>query len=304
MENSMTHKKRNVALNSMRLPFLVLPPTCVALGAATALYAGATINKFYLALALVGSILAHISVNALNEYDDFKTGLDFKTIQTPFSGGSKSLPENPENAHHALISGIVSLILCGLIGLYFISIRGWMLLPLGITGIMLVIAYTRWITRDQILCLIAPGLGFGLLMVMGTAFVLTGSYSWTAFVVSMVPFFLVANLLLLNQFPDIDADRKVGRKHLLIRRGKDTGIIVYGLFLLFTYLSIFAGWLLGLLPVFSLVALVCILFAIHVFTGVRKNADSIPDLIPFMGKNVVLILLTHILLAIGIVWGI
>ncbi len=300
----MTTIKRSVTLNSMRIPFLVLPPTCVALGAAVALYNGTTINMLYLALALAGSILAHISVNALNEYDDFKTGLDFTTVQTPFSGGSKSLPENPENAHHALISGMVSLVLCVLIGLYFISIRGWMLLPLGVAGIILVIAYTRWFTKDQFLCLIAPGLGFGLLMVMGNAFVLTGSYSWTAFVVSMVPFFLVANLLLLNQFPDIDADRNIGRNHLIIVRGKRAGVLVYGLFLLFTYLSVIAGWLLGLIPVHSLIALIPAILAIHVFNGVRKHFDSIPQLIPFMGKNVALILLTHILLAIGIVWGI
>ncbi|MCK5312977.1 MAG: prenyltransferase [Desulfobacteraceae bacterium] len=299
----MKDNKQSVALGSMRIPFLVLPPTCVALGIAAAIHAGSSINILHLVLVFIGAVCAHISVNALNEYDDFKTGLDFKTIQTPFSGGSKAIPENPEKAHHALIMGLATLAVTIIIGAYFLYVRGLMLLPIGLFGILIVVAYTKWITRSPILCLIAPGLGFGHLMVMGTSFVLTGTYSWTSFLISMVPFFLVSNLLLLNQFPDIDADREIGRKHLPIAVGKNTCVMIYGLFLLFTYISIVLGWVLGLLPIQSLISLICAVLAIHTFLGVRKNADSIEDLIPFMGKNVVLILATHIMLAIGIVWG-
>lgn len=299
----MKDSKKSVTLGSMRIPFLVLPPTCVGIGVAVALYAESTINVLHLVLVLVGAVSAHISVNALNEYDDFKTGLDLKTIPTPFSGGSKAIPENPEKAYHALITGIVSLVLTILIGFYFMYVRGWMLLPVGVLGVLIVVAYTRWITRSPVLCLIAPGLGFGHLMVMGTSFVLTGTYSWTSFVVSMVPFFMVCNLLLLNQFPDIDVDREAGRKHLPIAVGKESCVVLYGLFLFLAYLSIVTGWLLELLPVHSLISLITAIPAIHIFFGVSKNADSIPDLIPFMGKNVALILLTHILLSTGIVWG-
>jgi 1,4-dihydroxy-2-naphthoate polyprenyltransferase len=299
----MKNSKKSVTLGSMRIPFLVLPPTCVLLGLASALYSGNTINIFYLLLIVIGAIASHISVNALNEYDDFKTGLDFKTIQTPFSGGSKTLPENPENAHYALITSIVSLVITIIIGFYFIYISGWGLLPLGLTGVLIILTYTRWINKYPLLCLFAPGIGFGHLMVMGTCFVLTKNYSWTSFIISFVPFFLVCNLLLLNQFPDIDADREFGRKHLPIAVGKKTCVTIYGTFLLFAFLAIIAGWLLNLLPLQSLLSLICSAFALHIFLGVKKNMNSIPDLIPFMGKNVALILLTHILLAIGIIWG-
>jgi 1,4-dihydroxy-2-naphthoate octaprenyltransferase len=300
----MKDNKKSVTLGSMRIPFLVLPPTCVGLGVASAVYTGSTINMLHVALVFLGAILAHISVNALNEYDDFKTGLDFKTSQTPFSGGSKAIPENPKKAHHALISGIVSLSLTILIGLYFVYVRGWMLLPLGVFGVLIIVAYTKWIVKHPILCLIAPGLGFGPLMVMGTDFVLTGTYSWTAFVISMVPFFLVSDLLLLNQFPDIEPDREIGRRHLPITMGKKSCVMIYSLFLLLTYLSIVAGWLLNLIPVQSLISMICVVLAVHTIAGVKQNADSIPDLIPFMGKNVALIMATHILLTVGIIWGV
>lgn len=294
---------KSVTLGSMRIPFLVLPPTCVGLGAASALYTGDTINLLHLVLIIIGAVLSHISVNALNEYDDFKTGLDFKTIPTPFSGGSKTLPENPEKAHYALITGVVSLIITTITGFYFIYISGWGLLPLGLLGMVIIVTYTKWINKNPLLCLITPGIGFGHLMVMGTNFVLTGHYSWTSFIISMVPFFLVCNLLLLNQFPDIDADREFGRKHLPITVGRKTCVNIYGSFWLLAFFSIIAGWVLNLLPLQSLISLICIIPAFHIFLGVKKNFNFIPDLIPFMGKNVALILLTHILLTTGIIWG-
>ena len=299
----MKDNKTNVVIGSMRIPFLVLPPTCVALGLAVSIYDGFAINFFHLALILIGAVCAHISVNALNEYDDFKTGLDLKTIQTPFSGGSKSIPENPKNANHALIVGIVTLTIVIGVGIFFLYLRGIKLLPIGLFGIFIVIAYTKWITKSPVFCLIAPGIGFGHLMVMGTSFALTGIYSWTSFLVSMVPFFLVSDLLLLNQFPDVEADQSIGRKHLPITIGKNACIVVYGAFLILAYFSILLGWVFGLIPIHSLITLICIFGAVHTFLGVKKNAESIKDLIPFMGKNVVLILATHILLFTGLIWG-
>ena len=198
-------------LGPMRLPFLILTPACVVLGAATAAWTGNEINPGYFILALAGAVSAHICVNALNEYSDLKSGLDFHTEPTPFSGGSGTLPKNPEKGHMALITGLLSMLVTAAIGLFFLYITGIALLPLGLLGLIIAVVYTDWLTKSPFMCLIAPGLGFGPLMVMGTDFVLSGSYSWTAFVASLVPFFLVSDLLLLNQFPDVEADKKIGR---------------------------------------------------------------------------------------------
>jgi 1,4-dihydroxy-2-naphthoate octaprenyltransferase len=104
-------------------------------------------------------------------------------------------------------------------------------------------------------------------MVVGTDFVLTGEYSWTVFVVSLVPFFLVNNLLLLNQFPDVEADNSVGRKNLPIIIGRRASSLVYGLFLLFAYLSILLGVYFGYLPRTCLMGLTTALFGLPVFVG-------------------------------------
>ncbi|MGB7065006.1 MAG: prenyltransferase, partial [Syntrophobacteria bacterium] len=95
----MSNTLRAVIFGPMRLPFLILTPACVMLGAATAAWSGSELNLYYLALTFVGAVAAHISVNALNEYDDCKSGLDFNTQRTPFSGGSGTLPQSPDKAH-------------------------------------------------------------------------------------------------------------------------------------------------------------------------------------------------------------
>ncbi len=287
----------------MRLPFLVLTPACVLLGAAAAVWLGNELNLFHLALVLIGAVSTHISVNALNEYDDFKSGLDLKTEPTPFSGGSKTLPDNPDKARIGLITGLITFVIAVLIGIYFIYIRGFWLLPLGAFGLIIVATYTRWITKSPLLCLIAPGLGFGPLMVMGTGFVLTGSYSWTAFFASMVPFFLVSDLLLLNQFPDVTADKGVGRKHLPIAIGRKASVKVYGFFLACAYITIVLGYITGTLPIEAFLAFLSIILAIPTLKGVARYANDIPGLIPYMGKNVIINIATPVLLAVGLFIG-
>lgn len=292
-----------VIFGPMRLPFLILTPACVLLGAATASWSGAEINLYYLALAFVGAVASHISVNALNEYHDFKSGLDFNTQPTPFSGGSGTLPKNPDKAHVALITGLISLVVIAIVGIYFLYVRGLWLLPVGLLGIVTIVAYTKWITRTPFLCLIAPGLGFGPLMVMGTDFALSGSYSWTSFVASLVPFFLVSDLLLLNQFPDVEADRGVGRHHFPIAIGREASVRLYVIFLVGAYLAIIFGYITGNLPLTGFLALGSIIIAVPTVKGVARFANDVPRLIPYMGRNVVIIILTPVLLAIGLFIG-
>jgi 1,4-dihydroxy-2-naphthoate octaprenyltransferase len=296
----MQHSDKMAILGPMRLPFLILTPACVLLGAATAIWSGSEIILFYLILSLIGAVSAHISVNALNEYDDFKSGLDLATERTPFSGGSGTLPKHPDKAHVALITGLITLTITTLVGVFFLYVRGPWLLPLGLLGLITIVAYTRYLTRSPLLCLIAPGLGFGPLMVMGTDFVLTGAYSWTSFVASLVPFFLVSDLLLLNQFPDLEADKGIGRRHVPIALGRSAGVVIYGVFLAGAYVSILLGYLFGVLPLYGLLGLASIVIAIPTVKGVKKYANDIPRLVPYMGKNIVINILTPVMLAIGL----
>jgi len=303
MEEIFILSKLKYLFGPMRLPFVILTPVCVLLGFSTAVWTSASLNVLHVILTFIGGITAHISVNAFNEYFDFKSGLDARTSRTPFSGGSGTLQQKPELANQALGTAITTFIITGLIGIFFLLVRGLMLLPLGFLGLFLLIAYTPWFARSPLLCLIAPGLGFGTLMVMGTAYVLTGHYSTTAFVASLVPFFLVSNLLLLNQFPDVEADRSIGRRHYPIVIGRRASSLIYGAFLLLTYLTILLGVALKYLPPISLIGLLTLILAIPTFIGVYRHSEDVKQLIPYMGRSVSVILLTPLLVSIGLLLG-
>src|SRR6266496_4993449 len=180
-------------LGPMRLPFVILAPACVLVGLGSAYLQTGHINWFYFVLAAIAAVSAHISVNAFNEYFDYKTEVDSRTQRTPFSGGSGTLQAHPELAKATLILSWTTLAIVGVIGLYFMSVWGWKALPIGILGLILLYGYTAWMVYQPVLCLLAPGLGFGPLMVLSVHFALTGTFTWQVFVASLVPFFLVSN---------------------------------------------------------------------------------------------------------------
>lgn len=286
----------------MRVPFLALVPACVLLGVATAALR-APIAWGDALLAFLGGLAAHVAVNALNEWDDFRSGVDLATVRTPFSGGSGTLPAHPEASRVALGIAIGATLVTAAVGLRFLLRWGWGLLPLGLLGLLAILLYTRWLTRSPLLCLLAPGLGFGPCMVMGTDYVLTGSYSVAAGIASLVPFFLVSNLLLLNQFPDAAADAASGRRHLIIVHGMQAGVRVYGIFLAGAYLSLVIGVVLGVLPWPALLGLLTTPLAFAAWQGARRHHSHAPSLIPAMGQNVLVNLATPALVALGVFLG-
>jgi len=287
----------------MRIPFLMLTPVCVFIGVGSAHWQDGPINLVQIFIVFFGALASHISVNLFNEYFDFTSGLDAKTQRTPFSGGSGTLPAHPELAKITLVLAITTFVMAAVVGLYFIWLSGWMLLPLGIVGLFLLVTYTTLWAYQPFLCLIAPGLGFGILMVMGTHFALAGAYSWTSFFASLPTTFLVSGLLLLNQFPDVTADKSVGRKNYPIVIGFKNSAKLYGTLLLLAYASIFFGVIAGFLPYFCLFAMLSAPNAWKTYRGVSRYTGEIPALIPYMRSNVAINLITPILLAIGFFVG-
>jgi 1,4-dihydroxy-2-naphthoate octaprenyltransferase len=287
-------------LGPMRVPFLILTPACVLLGLGTAIWTTGRVNPVHVVLVLIGAVSAHISINAFNEYFDFRSGLDLRTTRTPFSGGSGTLPAQPQMARPALLTASIAFAVTGLVGLYFLNVRGLALLPLGLLGLFLILAYTIWLAYNPVLCLLAPGTGFGPLMVMGTHVALTGQYSWTAFIASLVPFFLVNDLLLLNQFPDVQADQSIGRRHFPLIVGRRVSSYIYGAFLLLAYVAILAGVGLGQLPLASLIGLGTVVIAAPAFVGAVRHGEEIQKLVPYLGLNVIINIATPALVGIGL----
>ncbi len=281
----------------MRLPFLFLPVACVMLGIAVV---APEVNWGLAALILFAALLANISVNLLNEYSDFSSGLDFKTQKTPFSGGSGALVAEPSQSKVVRNVGMLALLVVSAIGLYFIQLRGLMLLPLGLLGVVIIVTYTDWLNKRPWLCLISPGVGIAVVMVVGTEFVLSGSYSLKGFLFSLLPFFLINNLLLLNQYPDIDADKSVGRNHFSIAYGVGHSNKVYAAFLFAAIGVLLLLISMQLLPTLALIALFPLGLSMVALYGAFKYKQTIGKHPQFLAMNVMATILTPLLAAVAV----
>ncbi len=280
--------------------FLLLTPVCVFTGAVASLYMGYPFNALHLVLAFFGALFAHISVNVLNDYFDYKSGIDLKTKRTPFSGGSGILPSALLEPRKVYLFGMGSLALVALIGIYFLFVYRWAILPIGLLGIALVLLYTPYITKlTGMTELLGPGLGFAL-MVLGTYVTQTGAYSAIAIVVSGVAGLLIANLLLLNEFPDVEADKTVGRRHIPILLGTERAAKIYCSVLALAYILILGASIAEVLPLLALLGLATLPLGIKAIRGVLKSHTDPRNLIPAMGMNVFVVLLTPLLMSLGI----
>ncbi len=277
-----------------RPQFLLLSVVLVFLGTCLAWYDGA-FNLGYALLTFIGLLLCHISVNVLNDYFDYRSGIDLETKRTPFSGGSGILPPSLLKPRQVFWLGVISFLLAVPIGVYFVIARGWLLLPLLLIGAMCVLLYTPIITRLR-WPEWAPGLGMGALPVLGVYFVQTTAYTLPAIIAAIPSGILVHNLLLLNEFPDTEADKKAGRKTLPVVMGKAKASIVYSVLTAVVYLWIIGTVVAGLMPYFSLIALLTLPLAMKAIQGALKYQQTI---VPAMSSNVLVVLLTQLLLGIG-----
>ncbi|WP_019626256.1 prenyltransferase [Thioalkalivibrio sp. ALJT] len=286
-------------IQASRPSFLLLTPLCVALGLGTAMTAQADWNPWRLVLVTLGALLAHAAVNLLNEAEDFRSGLDLQTSRTSFSGGSGTLPAQPAALGWVQVAAWVALGLVVAIGLWLVIIAGPGLLLLGAMGLILVTGYSGWIVRSPLMCLMAPGLGIGL-MVPGTHYAMTGTFDNVALVATLVPALLCSALLLVNQIPDTDADRRVRRRHLPIVLGRERAAIVFALLVMGAYVALMVSVGFGALPAGALAGLLPLPVAIWLVIRVRRHARDIPRLVPWLGVNVAVVLTTIGLMAAGL----
>jgi 1,4-dihydroxy-2-naphthoate polyprenyltransferase len=282
-----------------RPQFLILSVILAFLGTVIAWNTTDNFNLWFALLAGLGLVLAHASVNIINDWFDFRSGIDQNTPRTPFSGGSGILPAQKMLPHQVLWFGLISFCLIFLVGVYFVFKSGWLLLPLLIIAGVCIISYSPLILKTRYPEW-AAGLGLGMLPILGVFFVQTSEYTIPALIASIPSGLLVYNLLLLNEFPDIEADRNAGRKTLPITEGRRKASIVYSVVTIFVYVWIILAVTLRQMPVFSLIGLLTIPLAVKASKGALNSADF-SKLVPAMADNVKVVLLTQLLLGIGYV---
>jgi len=295
-------KKLLLWIMETRPQFLTLSVVLAFLGTAIAWYHG-PVDLGYALLAGFGLMLTHGSVNAINDYFDYKSGIDLDVERTPFSGGSGLVPEGKLPLNQALLVGAVTFLAALLIGIFFIAVKGWLLLPLIVAAALCLILYTPVILKTP-WPEWSPGLGLGILPILGFYFVQAGRYDWTVLIASIPSGILVHNLLLLNEFPDVAADRKGGRKTTPVLFGMDAAANLFNIATIAVYgwivACVLATLVLGrvVMPVYCLIALFSLPWAVKAMRGSKDYRDR-NRLIPAMADNVTFILLTHVLLGVG-----
>jgi 1,4-dihydroxy-2-naphthoate octaprenyltransferase len=280
-----------------RAPFLLLPPTLVASGAAAAAWDGAFSWPRTL-LAAFGLVALHMAVNIFNEWSDLRSGIDLHTERTPFSGGSGTLPAGAMSPRAALLFGIACSAVGLAVGLWFLRQVGWVLLPIVAAGAFAVVAYTDVLARLGV-GEIAAGFGLGAGPVIGTALVQGGGWSPAAGWLAAPAFLMTFNLLFLNEFPDEAADRGGGRRNLVILLGRRRAAWLYAAAALATPLVIVAGVLLRALPPPALLGVLPSLALLAPLRWVVADPGS-PVPVPALAANVAWNLATNSLLALGI----
>ena len=288
----------SVWLRVIRVRFLLASVIAVLVGLALNWSQNSTISYFDAILTFAGVMALHASVDLLNDYWDFKRGIDTKTTRTKMSGGTGVLPEGLLKPSSVYRAGVLFLIIGSLIGSYFVITNGILIAIILGFAILSIYFYSTKIVDS--------GLGEffvaikGSMIVIGAFFIQSGEVNFESILAGVVIGTLSSLVLFIASFPDHDADKSKGRKTLVIVIGKEKASKLFWIFPLIAYSVILIGVALNLFPVLSLIALLSFPLIIKSGLGLQKNYNSVNDLVPFMSVSLKFSRITGILFALSL----
>ena len=309
--------------NAVRAPFLTATIIPVLVGWAVAWLGGffdptVALDWGWLALTLVAVAFFHLGTNAMNDYFDHRNGADAANYTpTPFSGGSRVIQRglmDPDRVKRLAwtmhgTGTILGLALVTLLTL-FVDEGAWRLGFFGVAGFLVGYLYTappfQLVHRG--FGEVAVALGFGPIVVVGTWIVFSLDFSptsWTVPLVASLPVaLLVAAILYVNEFPDRAGDAAAGKRTLVVRLSPRAGVALFAVIVLAAYAAVAAGVAVGVLPMWSLLALLTLPLAVWTLRKVGRDHDHAYKLIPANAATILgLHLGTGVLLVVGLVFG-
>lgn len=203
-------------------------------------------------LTLVGAVLAHLGVNAWSDYFDYRKGAD----RWDTMGSSRTIVDKLLNPREVLMIGAVLLLLAALVGiiLYFLSGPGllWLVLAGAVLGIFYAFVPVGW--KYLALGDIAVFLAWSLISV-GAYYVQTGQMSWIPFLAFLPVAVLVVGILHGNNMRDMQDDIRAGYRTVAALLGLRGSQYYYAFLVGVSYVSLIALVIAGILPLWSLIAL-------------------------------------------------
>ena len=294
-------KMISVWLRVIRVRFLLASIIAVSVGLALHWSQNGSIDYLDLILTFAGVMALHASVDLLNDYWDFKRGIDTKTTRTKMSGGTGVLPEGLLKPSSVYRAGVAFLIIGSLIGSYFVMTHGILIAIILGFAILSIYFYSTKIVDS--------GLGEffvavkGSMIVIGTFFIQSGDVNIESILAGIVIGTLSSLVLFIASFPDHDADKSKGRKTLVIVVGKKKAIKIFWIFPLISYVVIIIGVSVSLFPVLSLITLLSFPLIIKSGLGLQKNYDAIDELVPYMSSTLKFSRVTGVLFALSFLFS-
>ena len=234
------------------LLFGLLP---AVLGIVVAWHFGATALA-YGALAAAGVVLSQMAVNLIDDYVDYKSGLDRDTEHTKFSGGNALVTRGMIKIDNVLRLGLLCLAAASLIGVYLIA-KNLLLLPFFLIGILSVVFYTKYFLRVPFAGEPVTALSF-VCVVLGTFIASGGGLPLLRIVAfAAIPAGMQVGIaVLVNEVPDRKADAKHGRRHSAVMfKSMRTEALYYLALNIAAYMVVATGVALRALPLQSLLVL-------------------------------------------------
>ena len=287
----------SVWLRVIRVRFLLASIIAVSVGLALNWWQNSSLDAFDAALTFAGVMALHASVDLLNDFWDFKRGIDTKTKRTKMSGGTGVLPEGLLKPKSVYRAGIAFLIIGAAIGGYFVFTDGFTIAVILGFAILSIYFYSTKIVDS--------GLGEffvavkGSMIVIGTVFIQSGQITLESILAGIIVGSLSSLVLFIASFPDHDADKSKGRKTLVIVVGKQNAVKLFWIFPLISYCAILIGVSFELFPIISLISFVGIPLMIKSGLGLMKNYDSVDELFPYMSSTLMFSRITGVLFVIS-----
>jgi len=216
-----------------RPPFHIVGVFPFVLGAIYAYKSTGTLDLPVFILSMIAVILIMLVTYYNGEYYDIvEDELAPSMGKNTFSGGSQIIAQKVLPRKYALIGSYISLGIAVIIGfvLQFYFKTGVWTIPLGIIGLFFGFFYSRppfrWVNRGIGELLI--GFSYGWLPIAVAFYLQTSGFDsyiiWMAIPVGLTIF----NVILLNEFPDYDADKTADNKrNIVVRLGKEKSIFIY-----------------------------------------------------------------------------
>ncbi|EGP93837.1 UbiA prenyltransferase [Nitrosarchaeum koreense MY1] len=234
-------------------------------------------------MTFAGVMALHASVDLLNDYWDYKRGIDTSTKRTKMSGGTGVLPEGLLKPSSVYRAGIGFLILGSIIGFYFVFTDGIIIVTILGFAILSIYFYSTKIVDSGLAEFFVTVKGA--MIVLGTFFIQSNQITIEPILGGIVVGVLSSLVLFIASFPDHDADKSKGRKTLVIALGKKRATFVFWIFPLISYFVIFTGISLGIFPILSIITILGIPLLIKAGLELKKNFDTVDELIPSMSNT-------------------